>query len=73
MLVRKGILVSLAIEEAAKESFVRMFPFIAVKELSDIGENSIILQTVSDYECSQELLGRYIKNIYDWKCCIPEY
>lgn len=68
-----GLIHNKNLSENARKSFARMFPHIPVKQLSDIGEDTEILQTVSDYECSRELFGKRVKNIYDWKDCIKEY
>lgn len=68
-----GLIHNKDLSENAKKSFAGMFPHITVKQLCEIGEDTEILQTVSDCECSQELFSKKSQNIYDWKDCIKEY
>jgi hypothetical protein len=51
----------------------RLFPFITVKKLEEVGEDIQILQSVSDGACGSALCGRRTRNIYDWRPFVPDY
>ena len=49
------------------EMFNKLFPFISVKELKDIDDTIMVLQTVSEYQMEKKLFGFKVKDIYDWR------
>lgn len=68
-----GLIYNSQLSEAETESFVRLFPFINVKELREIGDDITILQTVSNFDCGEDLSGKEVIDIYDWKERISAY
>lgn len=68
-----GLIHNSRLREREQESFEQFFPFIKTLQMSDIDENTTVLQTVSDYDCGETLHGQKVTNIYDWKDKIPGY
>ncbi|MEY8332184.1 6-hydroxymethylpterin diphosphokinase MptE-like protein [Lachnospiraceae bacterium 47-T17] len=68
-----GLVHNSQLSEREQMSFDNFFPFIKIVEMSEVDEETTVLQTVSDYEYGGNLQDCRLRNIYDWKEKIPEY
>lgn len=68
-----GLIHNSPLSPEESQSFEEMFPSIIVKQISDIKDDTTVLQTVFNYDFEHDLLGHNVQNIYDWKDYIPDY